>query len=122
MVSIDAPKVISHLLAIEDHVDDFLWVPFKDGIDIFRIYNDDESGPSAALLRYAAGAEVPMHLHTGYEHILILSGSQSDGLKLYEKGMLMISSPGSQHLVTSEAGCIVLAIWQTPVQFINTMS
>lgn len=111
------PQLIEHLLDIDDHMESFSWEPFKEGIDISHIYGDDSQGPSAALLRYAAGAKVPTHVHSGYEHILILSGSQSDGVAVYEKGSLMISAPGSRHRITSDQGCVVLAIWQAPVRF-----
>ena len=117
MVNISEPQVLQHLLEIDTYAEGFHWEPFKKGVDIYRIYGDDHKGPAAALLRYAAGAHVPVHTHTGFEHILILSGSQSDGTEVYEQGTLMISSPGSQHRIASETGCIVLAIWQAPVDF-----
>jgi anti-sigma factor ChrR (cupin superfamily) len=117
MADIRAPQVLKHLLTIDNYLDHFKWEPFKEGIDIHRIYGDDNKGQTAALLRYAAGARVPVHIHTGYEHILILSGSQTDGDEIYEKGTLMISAPGSRHRIASETGCIVLAIWQAPVEF-----
>lgn len=118
MANLNSPQVISHLLAIDEHLDQFHWESFKEGIEISRIYDDAINGPAAALLRYAAGAEVPLHRHGGYEHILILSGSQTDGVEVYGKGTLMISAPGSQHRIVSESGCIVLAIWHKPVAFL----
>jgi len=112
------PQILRHLFSIEEHLNDFKWESFRAGIDIHRIYGESgTTGPTAALLRYAPGAEVPVHIHTGYEHILILSGSQTDGNQVYEKGTLMISAPGSEHKIASEHGCIVLAIWQAPVDF-----
>jgi len=115
--NIGSPQILKNLLSIGDHLDDFKWESFRKGIDIHRIYGDQHDGPTAALLRYSAGAEVPLHVHNGYEHILILSGSQTDGDNVYEKGTLMINSPGSQHRIASTNGCIVLAIWQAPVDF-----
>ena len=52
------------------------WKPFQDGVEIYRLYGDGETGPTAALLRFRAGARVPLHEHTGYEHIFVLSGEQ----------------------------------------------
>ena len=92
---------------------------YKEGIEIYPIYKESENGASAALLRYSIGAKANLHEHTGYEHILILSGSQTDGVNVYTKGMLMISEPGSRHHIISEQGCIALAIWQSPVKFIS---
>jgi len=39
--------------------------------------------------------EVPMHEHTGYEHILILAGSQRDENGTFEAGTLVINPPGT---------------------------
>ncbi len=119
MDKIDVPKLITGLHDIEDRVDDFAWQEFKEGIDIFPIYEQENNGASAALLRYSAGAKAPLHMHTGFEHILILSGTQTDGINVYTKGMLMVSEPDTQHHILSENGCIVLAIWQSPVAFLD---
>ena len=118
MEKIDLPLIVDKLMAIDEHQDLYAWEPFKQGIEISRIYGDSNAGASAALLRYAKGAEAPMHQHAGYEHILILSGSQTDGVNVYDRGTLMVSEPGSQHRIVSETGCIVLAIWQAPVDFL----
>jgi len=117
MAKTGAPQILQHLLSIDSHLEHFNWEPFKEGVDIHRIYGEDHEGQAAALLRYEAGAKVPTHVHSGYEHILILSGSQTDGDAVYGKGTLMISAPGSQHRIVSDKGCIVLAIWQAPVKF-----
>jgi len=93
------------------------WEPFRDGIDILRLYGDGVSGAAAALLSYAPGAVVPTHLHPGYEHILVLSGTQSDEDGTYGPGACVIHGPGSRHSVRSEHGCVVLAIWAQPVVF-----
>lgn len=108
------PLVIPDLLMLRDRADVLPWQPFRPGVDIHRLYGDAE-GPSAALLRYAPGAKVPHHDHTGYEHIIVLSGSQRDLHQTYAAGSLVINAPGSDHAVTSEDGCIVLIIWQKPV-------
>ncbi len=95
------------------------WQPFHDGIEISWIYRTDEpDGPSAAFLRYAPGAQVPRHEHPGFEHIMVLEGSQQDDNGLHETGAVVINPPGSHHAVRSDDGCIVLAIWQAPVRFL----
>ena len=95
-----------------------LWQPFRDGIEISRLY-DLPDGPAAALLRYAPGATVPPHRHTGYEHLYILAGSQRDERGHYPAGTLVINPPGSTHAVASPEGCLVLAIWERPVAFLT---
>ena len=117
MAEAAASLVLKHLFSMDEHVEQYDWQPFKDGVEIYPIYGEEKAGPAAALLRYKSGASVPKHTHTGYEHILILSGSQTDGNEVYERGTMLISTPGSRHWVASHDGCVVLAIWEAPVEF-----
>ncbi|ASC71833.1 hypothetical protein XM38_027870 [Halomicronema hongdechloris C2206] len=108
------PLVIPELGTLCDRSDTLPWQPFRPGVDICRLYGDG-SGPAAALLRYHPGAHVPHHYHSGYEHILVLSGSQRDRHQTYAAGTLVINPPGSDHAVTSDDGCLVLVIWEKSV-------
>ena len=65
---------------------------------------------------------MPLHEHTGWEHIFVLSGSQVDENARAETGMLIINPPGTSHSILSENGCIVLAIYEKPVKFLDTPS
>ena len=99
--------------------DDLGWHAFRPGVRIHWLYQTSEDGPAAALLRYEPGATVPLHEHVGWEHILVLSGAQSDGAGRYETGSLLISPPGTRHAIASAEGCVVLAIWQRPVRVLS---
>jgi anti-sigma factor ChrR (cupin superfamily) len=92
------------------------WTPWREGIDIHRIYGTSVSGPSAALLRFAPQAMVPPHEHTGYEHVIVLAGSQEDSMGVYRAGTLVVNAPGTRHCVRAPQGCIVLVIWEQPVK------
>jgi anti-sigma factor ChrR (cupin superfamily) len=94
------------------------WQPFKDGFDIHRLYGDGISGPTAALLRCRESGTLPFHQHLGYEHILVLTGSESDQNGVSSTGTLTINPPGSCHRVASDVGSIVLAIWEAPVKIL----
>jgi len=95
------------------------WEEFRDGIDISWVYRTDEArGPSAAFLRYAPGAKVPAHEHVGIEHIIVLEGAQQDENGVYEAGDVVVNPTGARHSVSSDEGCLVLAIWQAPVRFL----
>jgi len=107
---------LNDLLRISSWQQKLPWKPFQEGVEIYRLYGDGENGPTAALLRFQAGARVPLHEHMGYEHILVLDGSQVDENCKSETGMLIISPPGTSHSVLSEGGCIVLAIYERPVK------
>ncbi len=61
---------------------------------------------------------MPLHRHTGYEHIFVLTGSQRDENGTAPAGTLTVNPPGTQHSLVSEAGCIVLAIYEKPVRFL----
>jgi anti-sigma factor ChrR (cupin superfamily) len=93
--------------------------PFRPGVELARLYQASPEGFSAALLRYAPGARVPRHRHHGFEHIFVLSGSQADEQGLYGAGALIVHAAGTEHSVTSEEGCLVLAIWEQPVEILG---
>ena len=94
------------------------WQPFRPGVEQVRIYGEGREGQAtAALLRYAPGASIPTHTHTGYEHIVVLAGSQRDERASYGAGTCLIHAEDTAHTVASDEGCVVLAIWQSPVRF-----
>ena len=117
MPDIDAssiPNLLARAATLRDEDD---WSPFRPGVSVRWLYRTD--GSSSALLRYDPGASVPPHEHIGYEHILVLQGSQSDERGHYPCGTFVINQPGSRHTVTSEEGCVVLIIWERGVRFID---
>lgn len=91
--------------------------PFRDGVEICWIRKGE---PGVALLRYAPGARVPMHMHTGLETILVLEGSQSDERGTYAAGALVLNPEGTSHSVWSDEGCVILIEWERPVRFLGT--
>jgi anti-sigma factor ChrR (cupin superfamily) len=109
------PLVLPDLFKLVDEPERLAWEFFRPGVEIHRLYGDGKQGPAAALLRYEPGAQVPPHTHTGYEHIIVLAGAQSDQHGTNAAGTLVINAPGSGHQVASETGCIVLIIWEKPV-------
>jgi anti-sigma factor ChrR (cupin superfamily) len=113
------PFAIKDLFHISDHQDEIPWTPYKQGVEIFRLYGDGVSGPTAALLRYREAGEVPTHEHPGYEHVIVLSGSQEDEHGVFNAGTVVINAPGTRHKVRSGAGCIVLVIYEKPVRFLE---
>jgi anti-sigma factor ChrR (cupin superfamily) len=89
----------------------------RPGVDI-HVLHESPDGARVAILRYAAGAEVPPHRHEGYEYIYVLSGEQGDERGTYSAGSFVVNEPGMVHRVTSREGCVVLIMWQRPVVFI----
>ncbi len=92
--------------------------PFRPGVEAAWLYGETSAGAAAAVLRYAPGAQIPLHRHEGYEHLLVLEGSQRDERGSYAAGSLVINEPGSEHSVSTLTGCLVLAIWERRVRFV----
>lgn len=112
--AIDASVMILRDLFSEQTLESQPWESFREGIEIRWIYRIAD-GPAAALLRYAPGASLGRHLHSGYEHIFVLRGSQIDDNGEHGVGTLLIHAPGTTHAIASPEGCIVLAVWEKPV-------
>ena len=94
------------------------WLPIRPGVRIHRISGTGKDGKgSAAFLLYEPGARVPRHLHTGHEHIFVLSGSQTDDNGEHGAGSFVVNPPGSRHDVHSPGGCLVLIVWESPILF-----
>jgi anti-sigma factor ChrR (cupin superfamily) len=119
-MAIDSERVLklNDLFQISGWQQKLRWEPFSDGVDIYRLYENSPDGPTASLLRFRPGGRVPLHEHTGFEHIFILSGSQVDENSTAATGSLIINPPGTSHSILSEDGCIVLAIYEKPVKFL----
>jgi quercetin dioxygenase-like cupin family protein len=109
---------VRDLFRIAEWQDRVPWLEFRDGVEIHRLYGDGITGPTAALIRFRTGGYVPLHEHPGYEHIIVLSGSQRDDRGTANAGTLLVSAPGTRHEIASDSGCIVLAIYEKPVRFL----
>jgi anti-sigma factor ChrR (cupin superfamily) len=109
---------LNDLFSIAGRLDQIVWAPFRDGVEIHRLYGDGITGPTAALLHFSKAARVPAHYHEGYEHILVLAGSQKDQNGTIVAGTLRVHPPGTSHSVVSDAGCVVLAIYEKAVTFL----
>lgn len=114
--------VLTNILDAQALVATRVWEPLREGVNISLIYQNATDGARAGFLHYSAGASVPRHIHQGFEHILILHGSQIDGDATYWPGTLVIHAPGSQHNIIAPQGCIALGIWEKPVQFVGNLA
>ena len=68
-------------------------MPFRDGVRIHRLYGDGVKGPTAALICFDKGGKIAGHFHEGYEHILVLAGTQRDQHGVIHRGTLRINPP-----------------------------
>jgi len=113
----DSALIIDNIFDSQSLIASRTWEILHEGVFISPIYQSDDNSPRAAFLHYLPGSSIPTHLHAGFEHILILEGSQQDGDRLYSSGTLVIHRPGSHHWITSASGCLALGIWERPVRF-----
>jgi predicted ChrR family anti-sigma factor len=111
--------VLQNLFGAQQDLEKFPWQSFHPGVEIVRLYGDGQTGPSSALLRYEPGAKLPAHAHHGFEHITVLRGSQRDEQGTYVAGTCVIHGAGTSHSIASDDGCVVLAIWEHPVSFVQ---
>jgi len=105
---------------VASQLDGLAWRPLRPGVDIHVLYQTGDDGPSAAVLRYQPGAEVPPHEHVGTERILVLAGEQHDDRGHYGPGTMIVNAPGTSHRVWSPTGCLVLIAWDRPVRFLSS--
>lgn len=93
------------------------WEILREGIEIQYLHHVPAQ-PVAALLRYQPGARVPAHRHAGVEFVHILTGSQRDANGVYLAGSFKVNLPDTVHDLVSDDGCVVLIIWEAPVEFV----
>jgi anti-sigma factor ChrR (cupin superfamily) len=93
------------------------WQIFYPGVHVHWLYRDGDHGSAAAFIRFQPGGRVPLHEHRGFEHIIVLQGSQTDENGRLEAGGLMVHAPGTRHSIVSTEGCLVLAIYEKRPNF-----
>ncbi|MAD45523.1 MAG: transcription negative regulator ChrR [Oceanospirillaceae bacterium] len=120
-------QIIQNLVPGADIGENIQWsaykVPGREGVEIYPLYNTDDTGsngPSAALVRYQAGAQVQEHLHPGYELIYVLEGVLENDEGSQYPGTLQVCPPGSTHALGSEQGCTFLVVWEQPVELVTS--
>jgi len=111
------PGIVPSGLALETLIQHGPWEALREGVEVQYLHRV-LTQPVAALLRYQPGARVPAHRHQGVEFVHILSGSQRDAHGVYCAGSFKVNLPESVHDVISDDGCLVLIIWEAPVEFV----
>lgn len=86
-----------------------------------RLLNID--GVVAALLHIRAGAQMPMHTHSGNELTLILRGAFSDTYGRYQVGDMMFTDDTHTHAPVASANedCLCLVAEQHPIKLTSPL-
>ena len=79
----------------------------------------DEHGVRTALVRMAAGAEIPFHEHTGLEQTYVLEGSLSDHEGECTAGQYVWRLEGNRHVARSPNGALLLVMFETPNVYLS---
>ncbi len=83
-----------------------------------KILYQEPSGRRTVLLRMAPGARLPDHRHVGVEQSFVLQGTLQDEEGVCTAGNFVWRRPGSVHHAWTPDGCLLLAIFEAPNEFL----
>ncbi len=86
------------------------------GVTWKKLYFDPESGESAVLLRFEAGATYDAHRHPEGESYLVLEGELEDGGRRYGPLTYVRHAAGSAHRPHSPTGALVFVSLPKPIE------
>ena len=96
------------------------WQPTQfPGITMKILWRDDQSDSFTGLFRCEAGAQLPLHRHTGIEQTFVLEGSLVDEAGTCTSGNFVWRERGSVHAAHSPDGCLLLGSFQQPNEFLD---
>jgi anti-sigma factor ChrR (cupin superfamily) len=111
------PQVWKHWPSITQSGDLFIkrkdegtWDPTGvPGVFVRQLFVDRERNQMTALVRMAAGASYPRHVHDGPEECLVLEGDLRVGDTVLRSGDYQRAAPGSHHgIQRTEGGCLLM--------------
>ncbi len=62
---------------------------------------------ATSLVRFAAGARFPTHIHQNGEEFFVLEGTFCDERGCYPAGSYVLNPPGSRHAPSAPEGCLI---------------
>jgi anti-sigma factor ChrR (cupin superfamily) len=89
---------------------DIAWATAMPGVQQKPIWHDKETKRRAVLVRFEAGAKLPLHRHVGDELIFVIEGSNADESGEVMTGDMNYRPNGCVHTVTTKNGATVLAL------------
>lgn len=95
------------------------WEPTEHpGVETKTLYRE-ASGRQTVLVRMAPGARLPEHRHRGVEQSFVLEGTLVDDEGECTVGNFVWRRPGSVHNAWSPDGCLILAVFEAPNEFLS---
>ena len=103
------------------NVNDMPWQDAKTpGIQFKVLYRDEKTGASTLLLKFAPGAETPLHEHMGLEQTFVIDGSMHDHDGTVAAGNFAWRQAGSVHQAHSgEKGSLHISFFSRPNRMID---
>jgi len=98
---------------------DLPWSDAMPGVRQKPIWHDKETKRRAVLVRFEAGAKLPLHRHVGDELIFVIEGSNADESGEVMTGDMNFRPHGCEHTVTTRHGATVLALVTGGVEMIE---
>ena len=96
-----------------------VWEPTDHpGVETKTLYREP-SGRQTVLVRMAPGARLPDHRHRGVEQSFVLEGTLVDDEGACTAGNFVWRRPGSEHSAWTPDGCLILAVFEAPNEFIS---
>jgi anti-sigma factor ChrR (cupin superfamily) len=101
---------------------DVVNIPWRgnDAVQYKVLWRDAKTGGATVLLRFAPGAQVRMHEHTGVEQTYVLAGSLEDHESKITAGNFAVRQPGSVHSAFSKEGSLHIAFFSAPNRIVGT--
>jgi anti-sigma factor ChrR (cupin superfamily) len=85
-----------------------------------RMLYQDASGRQTTLVRMEPGARLPSHRHVGVEQSYVIEGTLVDDDGACTAGNFVWRRAGSVHEAWSPDGCVVLGVFETPNEFLDS--
>jgi anti-sigma factor ChrR (cupin superfamily) len=89
------------------------WHQVLPGVEVKRLFVDPITKAVTSLVRVAAGAVYPAHIHRGFEHLYVLDGQIIFDDHVLNDGDYEVRSPDTKHTLARTApddGCLLLVI------------
>ena len=94
------------------NLDEMPWQDTKwPDIKIKILFQDEESGFSTIMFKFAPGAKTPKHEHMGVEQVIILEGGLQDHDGFYPAGTYISRIAGSVHQAFAPNGSLHVAFF-----------
>lgn len=100
-------------------VDELRWTPIGPGMKKVNLWRGGPNDQRLWMLRARAGADIPMHGHSGTELVLVLKGSLEDAHGIYRAGDIEVCDSDIVHSLRTgpDEECICLALTEGPTRF-----